>query len=128
MFLKELIKKIEIMKMPISEVADRYSIALLKQERANADNQHEINTLHSELSQYEQSLDYVVKLKEINGKIWDLESDIRKGKENELGLEEVGRRAIQIRELNKIRVGYKNEMVNVYGEGFEDIKMNHASA
>ena len=115
------------MKMPISEIVDRYSIALLKQERANADNQHEINTLHSELSQYEQSLDYVIKLKEVNGKIWDLESDIRKGKEGELGLEEVGRRAIAIRELNKIRVGYKNQMVQLYGEGFKDIKMNHAS-
>jgi len=29
--------------------------------------------------------------------------------------------------LNKIRVGYKNEMVKKYEEGFEDIKMNHAS-
>ena len=38
------------------------------------------------------------------------------------------RRAIRIRELNKIRVGYKNDMVKEYGEGFEDIKMNHASA
>ena len=36
-------------------------------------------------------------------------------------------RAIAIRELNKIRVGYKNQMVQIFGEGFEDIKMNHAS-
>ena len=115
------------MKMPISEIADRYSIALLKQERAAADNAAEINTLHKELIQYEDVMLFVSKLKEINGKIWDLESDIRKGKEGELGLEEVGRRAIQIREFNKIRVGYKNEMVQIYGEGFEDIKMNHAS-
>jgi hypothetical protein len=116
------------MKMPISEIADRYSIALLKRERADADNQLEIDTLHAELIKYEGTLEFIMKLKEANGKIWDLESDIRKGKEAELGLEEVGRRAIQIRELNKIRVGYKNEMVKIYGEGFEDIKMNHASA
>ena len=31
------------MKMPISEIADRYSIALLKKERADAQNQKEIN-------------------------------------------------------------------------------------
>ena len=116
------------MKMPISEIADRYSIALLKKERANADNDQEINTLYQELVKYDQALNFVEKLKEINGQIWDLESDIRKGKENELGLEEVGRRAIVIRGLNKIRVSYKNEMVNIYGEGFEDIKMNHASS
>jgi hypothetical protein len=65
---------------------------------------------------------------EINGMIWDLESDIRKGREGELGLEEVGRRAIKIREFNKIRVGYKNDVVEVFGEGYKDIKMNHASS
>jgi hypothetical protein len=116
------------MKMPISEIADRYSIALLKNERANAENELEIYTLHKELVQYSDVMEFVSKLKEVNGKIWDLESDIRKGKEGELGFEEVGRRAIQIRELNKIRVGYKNEMVKKYEEGFEDIKMNHASS
>jgi hypothetical protein len=116
------------MKMPISEIADRYSIALLKSERANAENELEIHTLHKELVQYSDVMEFVSKLKEVNGKIWDLESDIRKGKEGELGFEEVGRRAIEIRELNKIRVGYKNEMVKKYEEGFEDIKMNHASS
>jgi len=115
------------MKMPISEITDRYSIALLKKERADANNMEEINTLYKELIQYPDSLEFVNKLKDVNGKIWDLESDIRKGKEGELGLEEVGRRAIAIRELNKIRVGYKNQMVLLYKEGFEDIKMNHAS-
>ena len=116
------------MKMPISEIADRLSIAMLKKARANAENQVEIDTLMNEVNQYVGALEYVEKLLTINGKIWDLESDIRKGKEAELGLEEVGRRAIQIREFNKIRVGYKNEMVKRYEEGFEDIKMNHASA
>lgn len=115
------------MKMPISEIADRYSIALLKKARANADNDIEIDTLKFEIDQYQGVLEYVEKLLDVNAKIWDLESDIRKGKENELGLEEVGRRAIAIRGLNKIRVSYKNEMVKKYEEGFEDIKMNHAS-
>jgi hypothetical protein len=115
------------MKMPISEVADRYSIAILKKERAQADNQKEIDQLGKEISSYEGIEFFIERLIEINGKIWDLESDIRKGKEKELGLEEVGRRAINIREFNKIRVGFKNEMVKKYDEGFEDIKMNHAS-
>ena len=34
------------MKMPISEIADRYSIALLKKERADAQNQKEIDDLN----------------------------------------------------------------------------------
>ena len=51
------------MKMPISEIADRYSIALLKRERADADNQLEIDTLHAELIKYEGTLEFIIKLK-----------------------------------------------------------------
>lgn len=121
------------MKMPIGEILDRYSIAILKKERANAENQQEIEDLTKEIESYKSTHNEFVeeligKLIEINGKIWDLESDIRKGKEGELGLEEVGRRAIKIREFNKIRVGYKNDTVEVFGEGYKDIKMNHASS
>ena len=120
------------MKQPISEILDRYSISILKKERANAENEIEINDLYSEILEYKKMNDeiindYINKLIEINGKIWDLESDIRKGKEGELGLEEVGRRAIQIREYNKVRVGYKNKIVETFNEGYKDIKMNHVS-
>ena len=121
------------MKMPIGEILDRYSIAVLKKERASAENQQEIEDLTQEIDSYKQTHeefinDKIDKLIEINGMIWDLESDIRKGREGELGLEEVGRRAIKIREFNKIRVGYKNDVVEVFGEGYKDIKMNHASS
>lgn len=121
------------MKMPISEILDRYSIAILKKERAAAENEIEIFDLEKEIENYkkinsELINNFVTKLIDINGKIWDLESDIRKGKEGELGLEEVGRRAINIREFNKIRVGYKNEIVEIFEEGYKDIKMNHVSA
>jgi hypothetical protein len=120
------------MKQPISEILDRYSISILKRERANAENEIEINDLYTEILEYKKMNDeiindYINKLIEINGKIWDLESDIRKGKEGELGLEEVGRRAIQIREYNKVRVGYKNKIVEIFNEGYKDIKMNHVS-
>ena len=116
------------MKMPISEIADRYSITLLKSERIEGVNlEEELLTYRKELDKYQDIQPYLDRLYSINGEIWDLESDIRKGKENLLGLEEVGRRAILIRGKNKIRVGIKNEMVEKYEEGFKDIKMNHAS-
>jgi hypothetical protein len=121
------------MKMPIGEILDRYSIAVLKKERANADNDIELIDLLKEIEDYRQKDSEFINHKinqliEINGMIWDLESDIRKGREGELGLEEVGRRAIKIREFNKIRVGYKNDVVEVFGEGYKDIKMNQASS
>ena len=116
------------MKMPISEIADRYSITLLKSERIEGVNlQDELNTYKQELNKYNDIQPFIDRLYNINGEIWDLESDIRKGKEGELGLEEVGRRAIKIRELNKIRVGYKNQIVDIFQEGYKDIKVNHAS-
>lgn len=117
------------MKMPASEMADRLSIAILKHERTNNDMTSEIETYWKYLKarEYSNIEEFVEKLKEVNGRIWDLEADIRQGKEAELGLEEVGRRAIAIRGLNKIRVGYKNEMVELYSEGFKDIKVNHGS-
>lgn len=48
-----------------------------------------------------------------NSKIWNLESDIRKGKDGDLGLEEVGRRAIAIRDINTERWKYKNA-INIH--------------
>lgn len=116
------------MKMPLSEIIDRYSILLLKHERlVSEDLSREIDLYKKEIN-FDTMKIYIDELYEINGKIWDLESDIRKGKENLLGLEEVGRRAIAIRELNKQRVSVKNKIVKLTGEGFVDVKMNHASS
>lgn len=120
------------MLVSISDILDRYSISILKKQRANAENDEELQTLSQEIYEYRKKEpvlidEYLNKLIEVNGNIWDLESDIRKGKEGELGLEEVGRRAIKIRELNKIRVGYKNQIVDIFQEGYKDIKVNHAS-
>jgi len=63
-----------------------------------------------------------------NIKISILESDIRKGKEDELGLEEVGRRALQIRDINKERVALKNTLKEIFMDGFKDIKVKHRSS
>jgi len=60
-----------------------------------------------------------------NIKISILESDIRKGKEDELGLEEVGRRALEIRDINKERVALKNTLKDIFTAGFKDLKVKH---
>ena len=120
------------MKYPLPELLDRASIEKLKEER--------IPNYKSSFKN--DALNYVVNLVdrtdlsklfflfddlyEWNGKIWDLESDIRKGKEGELGLEEVGRRAIQIREFNNERIKVKNQIAEEFG-GYKEVKHNHAS-
>ena len=113
---------------PIAEVADRYTICKLKHERVEGEDlSAQLLQLRRELDKYENIQPYVDRLYDINGQCWDMESEIRKGKEGILGLEEVGRRTLTLRDKNKIRVGIKNEIVREFGEGFEDIKMNHAS-
>jgi len=119
--------------MPLPEILDRMSILKLKIERIGEPH------LKLEMAEYEKALKdfektgvkinpaWIANLYEINGKIWDLESDIRRGREKELGLEEVGRRAIMIRELNKKRISVKNQVVEETGIGFRDVKMNHGS-
>jgi hypothetical protein len=56
-----------------------------------------------------------------------MEADIRQGKDNLLNLEEVGRRALGIRNINKFRIRIKNEIVEKTNKGFKDIKVNHGS-
>ena len=114
------------MKYPTPDLYDRYTIELLKNERASANNQPHIDALKSEIDKRGLVQSFIDDLKEANGNIWDLESDIRKGKEGELGLEEVGRRAIQICQLNNVRIAVKNEVANHFQE-FGENKYDHAS-
>ncbi len=62
-----------------------------------------------------------------NIKISILEADIRQGKEVELGLEEVGRRALKIRDINRERVALKNALKDIFNDGFKDFKVKHGS-
>lgn len=111
----------------IAECADRYSICLLKAERTNLDVDDELAYYKEELDQYPDVWLAVTMLKIVNGNIWSLEADIRQGKEDKLGLEEVGKRSIQIREFNKERITIKNRINEKYDQGFQEIKKDHAS-
>ena len=121
------------MEMPLPELLDRLVIVRLKAERiGDKEKERELQFYMKELEDYKKKGfaikdEWLERLYNINGKIWDLEADIRKGKEGELGLSEVGKRAIEIRNLNKIRISIKNEITEVTGSGFKDIKVNHAS-
>ena len=114
------------MKISLGDIADRYSIVRLKKERSDAEVYKELFFLTKEIEKNSLT-EYTDRLYTVNGQIWDLESDIRKGKEKELGLEEVGRRAILIREKNKQRIDIKNEINSRYNSGFIEKKFNHAS-
>jgi predicted nucleic acid-binding Zn-ribbon protein len=113
------------MKMPISEILDRYTITKLKSERTTEDVKEELDSYRKEIDKYSDNRvnKYIKKLYDVNGRLWDTEGDIRKGKK--LTLEEVGKLALKVRDLNCERNGIKAEVVDEFSEGFKEIKINY---
>jgi hypothetical protein len=118
------------MRMKQSDVMDRWTILLMKarvDQSAKAEleeYQREGNDIFSG-TEWRQLLPWIMQLMEANAKIWVLESAIRNGKD--MPAEEVGRRAIEIREYNKLRVAAKHSIDAWFGQS-PDVKVDHASA
>jgi len=116
------------MEYPLSEIIDRLSILTLKSVRLPANERVALERGRFVVASTEFGVDgqtlwqWLQEQTEINGRIWDLEAELRQG----LGLEEIGRRAIQIRELNRERIRRKNEIARKMGE-FEETKVDHVS-
>lgn len=94
------------------ELHDRLSILELKRVRQqNASVEELVVSIRSELVDagvWDEGR--YAELLKTNGAIWDLESDIRLGREDLLGLEEVGRRALIIRNINAKRIRIVTEI------------------
>lgn len=120
------------MRYPLSDLLDRISITRLKKQRTGQQTrilQH-YTLMQSLEKDYDTDINvnkYIQRLYQVNGRIWDLQSDIRQEKEEQLGLQQVGRRAIKIRQINKQRIDIKNQVTKILGIGFPDIKVNHGS-
>jgi hypothetical protein len=115
-------------KFPIIELVDRLAIAEVKFQRTRA-NEEELlwykdQALHINLdkivNEYED-------LKRIHNEIWNLEAELKSGCEAELALEEIGRRAIAIRNHNNKRVALKNLMAEKLSCPVREIKKDHLS-
>lgn len=115
---------------PIFELLDRYVISLVKFERTKGANQSELEFYQQQVFQIDLSLiSYEMQqLEHIHQTIWDLESQLKSDKEHELDLEEIGRRAIAIRDWNKKRIAMKNAMADKLGQDrLHEIKQDHLS-
>ena len=117
------------MKMPLSEILDRYTITQLKSERTNEDVSEELKTYKAEIDKpiysekSNQIASFIDRLYGINSRLWDTEKDIRNGVD--MPLKEVGRLALQVRDLNCKRNEIKAAVVDVFAEGFKEIKINY---
>ena len=125
------------MKMPISEIIDRYTITKLKTERTDEDVSDELNSYRGEIDKYQIDVEkYIDRMYEINSTLWTYETEMRRlmdsrngtgpvVDDNELPLEKIGKLALLVRDLNGTRNGLKYEIVEKFSEGFKDIKINY---
>jgi len=117
------------MKMPLSEILDRYTITKLKSERTDEDVSDELKTYKREIDnpsyveKSSQIVSFIDRLYGINGLLWNTEKDIRKGVD--MPLEQIGRLALKVRDLNCKRNEIKAEIVDAFSEGFKEIKINY---
>ena len=123
--------------MPISEIIDRYTITKLKTERTDEDVSGELNSYREEIDKYKIDVEeYINRMYKINGTLWNYETQMRKLMDskngtgpivdaNELPLEEIGKLALLVRDINGTRNGLKSEIVEKFSEGFKDIKINY---
>jgi len=115
---------------PIFELLDRYVISLIKLEKTLGANQAEFVFYQQQVQQIDLSAvaQEMQRLEHIHRTIWNLEAQLKSNQEHKLGLEEIGRRAIAIRDWNRKRIAMKNVMADKLGQGhLHEIKQDHLS-
>jgi hypothetical protein len=112
------------MKFPVVEIVDRYAIAVVKFEMTVGENKRELDFYTEQMNQSGLSLDHplILELIEHHKYVWSLEDDIKKGKADSLPLEEIGRRALHVRDVMRKRTELKNALAEVYNDPIREIK------
>ncbi len=106
------------------EIVDKYCIAQLKCEKG-LDATAERDFYREQLSEYDIELikDELAELKEIHSKIWDLENDFKNWTvEEKYTLEDIGRRAIDVRNTNAERYKVKNRIAEKFNDPVREVK------
>jgi hypothetical protein len=113
---------------PIIELIDRLAIAEVKFQRTRS-NQEELTWYQNQALHINTSkiINEYEDLKRIHNEIWNLEAELKSGREAELALEEIGRRAIAIRNHNNKRVALKNAIAEKLECLVREIKKDHLS-
>ena len=122
--------------LPELELIDRLCIARIKHQRINGANQDELDWYEDQYQQLivnlsaEQLLQLqsdIAEITRIHNKIWDLEWQLKSGVEHLLELDEIGRRAIAIRDWNNKRITFKNSIAELFNLKLREIKTDHLS-
>ena len=112
------------MKFPVIEIVDRYAIAVVKYEKTNGANQEEFDFYLEQMksTNINPLNTKVIELIEHHSYVWSLEDDFKKGRIDALPLEEIGRRAIHIRDIGYKRQELKNTLAELMEDPVREIK------
>jgi hypothetical protein len=115
------------MKFPVIEIVDRYTIAVVKHKKTNGANQEELDFYLEQMKEanINPSDIKVIELIEHHSYVWSLEDDFKKAKIDSLPLEEIGRRALYIRDIGYRRVDLKNALAEMVNDPVREIKRDH---
>lgn len=118
--------------MSLGEVIDKVSILTRKIRFGEDDAIKEFEYLTEAVSTLDLALtgamlSAIIRLTQMNFEIWELENELRKGGDIGFTAKEIRRRALDIRDINKKRVKYKNEINRLSEMGFREFKVNHRS-
>jgi len=123
------VAKVNAPTQTLGDVIDRFTILTRKIYFGMEDAISEHRHLEKSLTYWEidgKLITNVLRLAQMNTEIWNLEHEIRQGGEDKFTLEEIGKRAVKIRDLNKRRIHYKNKINEIAGH-FKEYKVNHRS-
>jgi hypothetical protein len=117
------------MKFPVIELVDRYAIAVVKHEKTQGANQEELEFYLDQINEIDinTSDPKLLELIEHHRYVWSLEDDFKKAKIDNLPLEEIGRRALYIRDIGYRRVDLKNDFAKILGDPVREIKQDHVT-
>ena len=113
---------------PVVELVDRLAIAEVKFEKTQA-NAEELGWYQTQAKNHnlEMVQSELAELKPIHLQIWELEKELKSGTEQNIPLDEIGRRAIVIRNHNHERIKLKNLMAERLQCHVREIKKDHLS-
>lgn len=114
---------------PVIELVDRYTIARVKYEKTSGANAAELEFYRKQIEKLDLALigNELIALENIHRQIWALEDDFKQCRLDGVDLAEIGKRALEIRDINNRRVQYKNSMAAKCMDAVREIKQDHTS-
>ena len=97
---------------------------MVKYEKTQGANQEELEFYLDQINEIDlnPSDPKLLELIEHHRYVWSLEDDFKKAKIDDLPLEEIGRRALYIRDIGYRRVDLKNDFAKILGDPVREIK------